>query len=160
MPMTWKHKSVEVDVPVEVAYDAFTSPDNFPRFMEGVKEVRAVDARHLHWRAKVDGREKEWIARITHRRRGHRFVWRSSADGTNAGALVFEPDGPGRTRVTLWLEESGSGIAEKTAEPSIAPGSAPHLHPRGPVPSRVLPRHQRARTNDNREQRMGRKPQA
>ena len=58
-------KSIEVHVPVSIAYNQWTQFEDFPRFMEGIKEVRQFDDTHLHWRAEVGGKEKEWDAEIT-----------------------------------------------------------------------------------------------
>jgi len=40
-------KSIEVDVPVRMAYNQWTQFEEFPRFMEGVKSVRQLDDTHL-----------------------------------------------------------------------------------------------------------------
>jgi uncharacterized membrane protein len=40
--------SVEVNVPVRTAYNQWTQFEEFPQFMEGVKEVQQLDDRHLH----------------------------------------------------------------------------------------------------------------
>jgi len=45
-------KSIDVDVPVRTAYNQWTQFEEFPRFMEGVKEVRQLDDKNLHWHAK------------------------------------------------------------------------------------------------------------
>lgn len=57
-------KSIEVNVPVRAAYNQWTQFEEFPRFMEGVKEVRQIDDQHLQWRAEIGGTEHEWQARI------------------------------------------------------------------------------------------------
>ena len=40
-------QSIEVDVPVRTAYNQWTQFEEFPRFMEGVREVRQLDDRRL-----------------------------------------------------------------------------------------------------------------
>ena len=61
-------QSIEVAVPVRTAYDQWTQFEEFPRFMEGVEEVRQIDDTHMHWKTKVAGREKEFDAKITEQR--------------------------------------------------------------------------------------------
>ena len=51
--------SIEVNVPVKTAYNQWTQFEEFPRFMKGVKEVRQLDDKRLHWKAEIGGREKE-----------------------------------------------------------------------------------------------------
>ena len=58
-------KSIEVDVPVRVAYNQWTQFETFPRFMDGVDEVRQIDDTHLHWRATIAGKQEEWDVEIT-----------------------------------------------------------------------------------------------
>jgi len=42
--MSTIEKSIDVHVPVQVAYNQWTQFEEFPRFMEGVEEVRQIDA--------------------------------------------------------------------------------------------------------------------
>jgi uncharacterized membrane protein len=49
-------KSIDIDVPVRAAYNQWTQFEEFPRFMEGVEQVKQIDDTHLHWRAEVGGK--------------------------------------------------------------------------------------------------------
>ena len=40
---THVERSIEVEVPVQMAYDQWSRFEEFPRFMSGVEEVRRVD---------------------------------------------------------------------------------------------------------------------
>ena len=42
-------ESVQVDVPVETAYNQWTQFEEFPHFMDGVSEVRQLDDTTLQW---------------------------------------------------------------------------------------------------------------
>ena len=57
-------KSIEVEVPLRTAYNQWTQFEEFPKFMEGVEEVRQIDENRLFWRAKIAGKETEWDAEI------------------------------------------------------------------------------------------------
>jgi uncharacterized membrane protein len=72
-------KSIEIGVPVHTAYNQWTQFEEFPRFMDGVKEVRQLDDTHLHWRASVAGKEKEWDAVITEQVPDRVISWRSTS---------------------------------------------------------------------------------
>jgi uncharacterized membrane protein len=109
-------KAIEVNVPVRTAYNQWTQFEEFPRFMEGVEEVRQLDDTHLHWVAKVGGREKEWEARITEQTPDHRVAWRSEAGDENAGVVTFHKLDDMRTRVMLQMEYEPEGIVESAGD--------------------------------------------
>ena len=52
-------KTIQVEQPVKAVYDLWTQFENFPRFMSGIKEVRQLDEKHLHWKAEIGGKTKE-----------------------------------------------------------------------------------------------------
>jgi uncharacterized membrane protein len=106
-------KTIEVDVPVRVAYDQWTQFETFPLFMEGVEEVRQVDDTHMHWRASFfAGQHKEWDAEITEQVPDQRIAWRSTDGAKNAGAIRFDKVREGVTKLTLEIEYEPEGIVE------------------------------------------------
>jgi uncharacterized membrane protein len=104
--------SVEVSVPVRVAYDQWTQFEEFPRFMEGVERVVQRDDKTLDWTAEIAGQRKEWTAEITDQTPDTRVAWKSVSGDDNAGAVLFEPLGAGRTRVTLKMDADPEGVIE------------------------------------------------
>jgi uncharacterized membrane protein len=109
-------KIVEVDRPVSTVYNQWTQFEDFPLFMEGVKEVRQIDDTHLHWRAEIWGREKEWDAEITEQEPDKRISWKSVAGAGNAGTVRFEPLGDARTRVRLVMAYDPEGAVEQMGD--------------------------------------------
>jgi len=107
-------KSIDVDVPVRTAYNQWTQFEDFSRFMEGVKEVRQLDDKRLHWRAEILGKDVEWTAEITQQIPDKRITWRSTSGAFNAGSISFEPLGAEKTRLRLRIEYEPEGAAEKT----------------------------------------------
>src|SRR5436190_9950019 len=77
-------KSVDVDAPLSVVYNQWTQFEEFPEFMEGVLEVRQLDDKRLHWRAKIAGKEKEWDAEIFEQSPDERIAWRSMSGAMNS----------------------------------------------------------------------------
>ncbi|SCG40890.1 Polyketide cyclase / dehydrase and lipid transport [Micromonospora siamensis] len=115
--MTTKvEKSIEVQVPVSTAYNQWTQFEEFPRFMGGVKEVRQLDDKRLHWTAQIGGVKREWDARILEQVPDTKVAWAATEGATNAGAVYFEPLGPGRTAVRLHLEYEPEGLVEKAGD--------------------------------------------
>ena len=87
--MSTIEQSIDVDVDVTTAYNQWTQFEEFPRFMEGVEEVRQLDDRRLHWKAKIAGVEREWDAEVTEQHPDERVAWKSTSGQTNAGVVTF-----------------------------------------------------------------------
>ena len=67
-------KNIEVEAPLSTVYNQWTQFEDFPKFMEGVEEVRQLDDRRLHWKAEIGGKEKEWDAEIFQQIPDHRIA--------------------------------------------------------------------------------------
>lgn len=105
-------ESVDVAVPVRTAYNQWTQFEEFPRFMEGVEEIRQVDDTLTHWRISIGGVEREFDARITEQHPDERVAW-TSVDGTDhAGVVTFHRLDSALTRVTLQLTTTPEGVVE------------------------------------------------
>jgi len=109
-------KSIDVHVPVHTVYNQWTQFEEFPRFMEGVEEVRQLDDKRLHWRANVGGKEKDWDAVITEQLPDQRIAWRNTTGATNAGVVTFHRLNDNTTRVMLQLEYDPEGIIENVGD--------------------------------------------
>jgi uncharacterized membrane protein len=110
--MSQIERSIDVAVPVRTAYNQWTQFEEFPRFMEGVEEVRQVDDRHLHWRAEVAGKELEWDAEIVDQIPDKRVAWTSTSGAKNAGVVTFHRLSDDRTRVMLQVDYEPEGAVE------------------------------------------------
>ncbi len=105
-------KSVVVDVPISTAYNQWTQFEEFPRFMEGVHEVKQLDDRHLYWRAESGGRGQEGGAGIRGQVPDEKIIWNAVGGSENAGIVRFEPAGPTSTRVRLQMSYNPEGFME------------------------------------------------
>ena len=114
--MATVEKSIEVGVPVRTAYNQWTQFEEFPRFMEGVEQVRQLDDKRLSWRAKVAGKTEEWTASITDQTPDRVVAWRSTTGAENCGRVTFVPIGADRTRVTVEIGYDPQGVVEKTGD--------------------------------------------
>jgi uncharacterized membrane protein len=104
---------VDVAVPLARAYGFWTQFEDFPRFMEGVEEVRHLDATHLHWRVRIGDRVREWDAELVEVRPDERIAWRAT-DGIDCSEVVsFHPLDDDVTRVTVsaQVDEALAGLA-------------------------------------------------
>jgi uncharacterized membrane protein len=109
-------KSTVVDLPVNAVYNQWTQFEDFPRFMEGVHEVRQLDDKRLHWRAEVAGKDLEWDAEIVEQTPDRVIAWRSTSGRHHAGRVVFTPEDGTRTRIVLRMEYDPEGVTENLGD--------------------------------------------
>ncbi|HYG73145.1 MAG TPA: SRPBCC family protein [Actinomycetota bacterium] len=109
-------QSIEVQVPLSTAYNQWTQFEQFPRFMEGVEEVRQLDDKRLHWIAEIGGKREEWDAEITEQRPDERVAWRSTTGAPNAGVVTFHRLSDDMTKVMLQLDYEPEGMIEKVGD--------------------------------------------
>ena len=105
-------KSIEVDCPLSQVYNQWTQFEEFPRFMDGVKEIRQLDDQRLHWRAEIAGVDKEWTAKITEQIPDDRIAWTSESGEYTSGMVDFAKLGEERTRVILEISYDPQGFIE------------------------------------------------
>ncbi len=111
--LTTVDAEIEVGVPVATAYNQWTQFEEFPRFMEGVDEVKQLDDTLLHWAATVAGRHAEWDAKIIEQEPESRITWESVDGKRTRGTVTFEQAGPERSRVRLHMSYKPDGTAEQ-----------------------------------------------
>jgi uncharacterized protein (TIGR02271 family) len=115
--------SIEVNAPLRVVYNQWTQFEEFPRFMEGVEEVRQEGEKRLVWRVKIGGRVKDWEAEITEQVPDEKIAWQSVDGSPNSGVITFEGLGPDRTMVTATIEYEPEGFIEKAGDALGIPSS-------------------------------------
>ena len=111
--MSTVEQSIDIAVPVRVAYDQWTQFESFPQFMDGIEEVRQLDDTHLHWRANIGGHDVEWNAVITEQIPEERVAWRSTDGTPNAGVVTFHRLGDESSRVMVQIEHETEGVMER-----------------------------------------------
>ena len=113
--MSTIEQSIDVKVPVRTAYNQWTQFEEFPKFMEGVAEVRQLDDQRLHWKAQIAGQEREWEAKITEQEPDQRIAW-YGVGTTNAGVVTFHRIDDDTTKVMLQMEFEPEDWKEKAAD--------------------------------------------
>jgi uncharacterized membrane protein len=104
-------ESIEVEVPVQTAYNQWTQFEEFPKFMGSVERVQQLDDKHLRWVADLGGTKAEWDAEITHQEPDRRIAWRATSGFPNYGEVTFEPVN-GKTRINVNMEFEPEGMKE------------------------------------------------
>ena len=109
-------ESIDVAVPVRIAYDQWTQFEAFPEFMEAVERVEQLDDTTLRWTAEIAGVKKTWSAEITEQTPDQRIAWTSVEGAKNAGVVSFHRLDDRRTRVTLQLDVEPEGPVESVGD--------------------------------------------
>lgn len=82
----------------------------------GVKHVKQLDDKHLHWKAEIGGKEKEWNAEITEQIPDQRIAWKSTSGAMTAGIVTFIHVSPAKTKVMLKMEHDPKGMVENVGD--------------------------------------------
>ncbi|OJU39296.1 MAG: cyclase [Microbacterium sp. 69-10] len=106
-------ETVDVDVPVRVAYDQWTQFESFPDFLEEVVSITQVDDTRNHWVVEVGGVRREFDTEITEQHPDDRVAWRSVGGETaHAGVVSFHRLSDDSSRVTVQIDWKPEGLAE------------------------------------------------
>jgi uncharacterized membrane protein len=109
--MSTIEKSIDVNVPEYTAYAQWMKFEEFPQFMEGVKEVRRLDAKRFHWKAEIAGQDKEWDTEITEQMADQRLAWTSRGSDIKAWVVTFHRLADAKSKIMLQLEYDPQGFA-------------------------------------------------
>ena len=111
--MSTIEQSIDVNVPVQVAYNEWTQFEEFPQFMGGVESVTQIDDTHLRWVAEIAGKREEWTAEITEQVPDQRIAWTSTSGNKQGGVVNFHRLDDSQTRVLVSMDYEPEGIVEK-----------------------------------------------
>ncbi|MCX2180578.1 SRPBCC family protein [Streptomyces sp. SKN60] len=115
--MSMVQETIRVTAPLRTVYGQWTRFEEFPRFMEGVEEVRQLDDRLCHWRTRVAGVTREFDTEIVDQLPDERISWRTVSAGVKQkGVVSFRRLDDEHTRVSLAMEVEPQGIIEKAGD--------------------------------------------
>lgn len=95
---------VNIAAPIERVYGFFEKPENFPRFLTDVREVRSRGGERFHWIVSGPGGiPLSWESELTRKVPNEVVAWRSIGGSVipNAGRVRFRRNERGGTRVEL-----------------------------------------------------------
>jgi uncharacterized membrane protein len=107
---------IEVQVPVQQAYNQWTQFEDFPKFMDSIQSVQQLDDTHVQWVAEIRGESRQWTTEIIEQRPDEKVAWKTiEGEVKNDGVVTFEPMGDARTRVNVQMDVEGDSTAENVA---------------------------------------------
>jgi uncharacterized membrane protein len=106
-------QSVDVAVPIKVAYNRWTLFEDWPEFMHRVESVDQVDDTTLSFSTKVWGITKRFEASILEQRPDQRIEWTTTEGLAHTGVVTFHKLADRLTRIEISLDVEPHGMLEK-----------------------------------------------
>jgi uncharacterized membrane protein len=106
-------QSVDVAVPIKVAYNRWTLFEDWPDFMHRVESVDQADDTTLSIGTKVWGITRRFDATIMEQRPDQRIEWNTSEGLAQTGVVTFHELAPRLTRIELSMDVEPHGMLEK-----------------------------------------------
>jgi uncharacterized membrane protein len=106
-------QSVDVAVPIGVAYDLWTGFEDWPSFMHRVDSAEQVDDATVAFSVKVWGITKRFEAEITEQRPDERIEWDVSQGLAHTGVATFHKLAPRLTRIEVTVDVQPDSLLEK-----------------------------------------------
>jgi uncharacterized membrane protein len=108
-------ESIDVGVPVRVAYNQWTQFQDFPGFMKKVESGERASDEKSNWKAQVWWSHRTWEATVVQQIPDYCIVWRSTGQkGHVDGSVTFHEVTPSMTRILLVMEYHPQGLFERT----------------------------------------------
>ena len=108
-------ETIDVGVPLRVAYNQWTQYEDFPSFMKKVEHVERPEDEKSNWKAQVFWSHRAWEATTLEQVPDSHIIWRAKgAKGYVDGAVSFSELAPNLTRICLVMEYHPQGLFEGT----------------------------------------------
>ena len=108
-------ETIEVGVPVRVAYNQWTTFGDFPSFMKKVEQADNDEDEKMTWKAQVLWSHRTWESTIVRQIPDRLVHWRSKGEkGSVDGTVSFHEVAPELTRILVVLEYHPQGLFEHT----------------------------------------------
>ncbi|MEH1055714.1 SRPBCC family protein [Micromonospora sp. CPCC 206171] len=108
-------ETIEVGVPVRVAYNQWTQFGDFPSFMKKVEQADCESDEKMTWKAQVFWSHRSWESTIVRQIPDRLIHWRSKGEkGSVDGTVSFHELAPELTRILVVLEYHPQGLFEHT----------------------------------------------
>ncbi|MGN9776001.1 SRPBCC family protein [Micromonospora sp. H33] len=108
-------ETIEVGVPVRVAYNQWTQFADFPSSMKKVEQAENDSDEKMTWKAQVFWSHRTWESTIVRQIPDRLIHWRSKGEkGSVDGTVSFHEVAPDLTRILVVLEYHPQGLFEHT----------------------------------------------
>lgn len=118
-------ETIDIDVPVHIAYNQWTQFETFPEFLPEVEQVTQLDDLHNLWTVRVAGATREFATVITEQLPDDRIAWTSTGgEVDHAGVITFHKLSDTSTRAAVQIDWEPSSPLEKIGAALNVPAAA------------------------------------
>jgi uncharacterized membrane protein len=100
-PVIAIEQTVAVHAPIAEVFERWCRVEDFPSFMEGVREIRWLDEKKFSLKSENGGQYFHSLCELTLRIPERRMAWRTIEGPDSSGVACFQNVGGGFTEVTL-----------------------------------------------------------
>jgi uncharacterized membrane protein len=108
---------IDIEVPLDKAWDSLHRAENYPRFVAGVREARTEAKGRTHLDIEAGGRSREIEAEISDRKGERVMEWHTTSTPDMTGSFALQPIDDNRTRVQARIEYDPGAIREAFGGP-------------------------------------------
>ena len=108
-------QSVDVAVPIKVAYNQWTRFEDWPEFMHRLESVDQVDDSTVAFQTKIWGVKKRFEAEIIEQRPDERIEWDVTEGYAHTGVVTFHKLSDRLTRIEVTLDAEPDNLVDKAS---------------------------------------------
>jgi len=101
--------TVTIQAPIADVFERWSRVEDYPSFMEGVREIRWLDEKRFSLKSENGGQHYLSICELTLRIPERRMAWRTLEGPDSSGVACFQNAGGGWTDVTLKMRYNPEG---------------------------------------------------
>ena len=118
-------QTIDIDVPVTVAYNEWTQFEEFPKFLSFVESITQQDDTHNHWVVNIAGGTREFDTVITEQIPDDRVAWTSTGgEVDHAGVVTFHKLSDTASRLAVQIDWKPEGFVERAGAALDVPDRA------------------------------------
>jgi uncharacterized membrane protein len=107
-------ETIDLAVPVTVAYNQWTQFESFPEFLSMVDNITQVNDLTNHWTVTIAGNKREFDTVITEQIPDDRIAWTSvDGDVDHAGVITFHKLSETSSRAAVQIDWQPEGFVER-----------------------------------------------
>lgn len=93
--MPFVQEEVEIRAAPEAVFDLIANVEEFPQYVDSLKEVKGIGPDTYRWTVMISGAELNWDSVVTERVRPKRIAWKSIRGLDNSGSFTLQPSPAG-----------------------------------------------------------------